>query len=107
MYRCKDNDISCKWQQSVKKVIRFIRRKSNGHYKNVIVLCYILPPLLGLSVLLSQNNRKSDRLNEIILILQHLIKIERRNRNNDAMLSTYSHIDVYHDWDTGDNGDDP
>lgn len=42
---------------------------------------------------------------KLFLFLQHLIKIERRN--NDAMLSTYSHIDVYHDWDTGDNGDDP
>ncbi|EYE56987.1 hypothetical protein M127_0592 [Bacteroides fragilis str. S6L5] len=47
MYCCKDNDISCKWQQSVKKVIRFIRRKSNGHYKNIIVLCYIFTPLSG------------------------------------------------------------
>ena len=44
---------------------------------------------------------------KLFLFLQHLIKIERRNRNNDAMLSTSSHIDVYHDWDTGDNGDDP
>ena len=95
MYRCKDNDISCKWQQSVKKVIRFIRRKSNGHYKNVIVLCYIFTPLSGAFCAF------------IAKFLQHLIKIERRNRNNDAMLSTYSHIDVYHDWDTGDNGDDP
>lgn len=64
-------------------------------------------PLSGAFCAFIANNRKSDRLNEIILILQHLIKIERRNRNNDAMLSTYSHIDVYHDWDTGDNGDDP
>lgn len=32
---------------------------------------------------------------KLFLFLQHLIKIERRNRNNDAMLSTYSHIDVY------------
>ena len=50
---------------------------------------------------------KSDRLNVFIITFATLIKIERRNRNNDAMLSTYSHIDVYHDWDTGDNGDDP
>ena len=41
---------------------------------------------------------------KLFLFLQHLIKIERRNRNNDAMLSTYSHIDVYHDWDTGTMG---
>ena len=45
---------------------------------------------------------------KLFLFLQHLIKIKSRHRDNDALLSTYSHIDVYpDDRDTGDNGDDP
>lgn len=45
---------------------------------------------------------------KLFLFLQHLIKNRSRNRSNDAILSTYSHINVYpFNWDTGDSGDDP
>ena len=40
---------------------------------------------------------KSDRLNVFIITFATLIKNNGRNRDYDEVLSTYSHIHVYHD----------
>lgn len=46
---------------------------------------------------LSEKNRKSDRLNVFIITFATLIKNKSRNKDYDEVLSTYSHIHVYHD----------
>ena len=40
---------------------------------------------------------KSDRLNVFIITFATLIKNKSRNKDYDEVLSTYSHIHVYHD----------
>ena len=46
---------------------------------------------------LSEKTEKSDRLNVFIITFATLIKNNGRNRDYDGVLSTYSHIHVYHD----------
>lgn len=44
-----------------------------------------------------KKTEKSDRLNVFIITFATLIKNNGRNRDYDEVLSTYSHIHVYHD----------
>ncbi len=44
-----------------------------------------------------KKTEKSDRLNVFIITFATLIKNKGRNRDYDEVLSTYSHIHVYHD----------
>ena len=44
-----------------------------------------------------KKTEKSDRLNVFIITFATLIKNKSRNKDYDEVLSTYSHIHVYHD----------
>ena len=43
-----------------------------------------------------KKTEKSDRLNVFIITFATLIKNKSRNKDYDEVLSTYSHIHVYH-----------
>lgn len=62
-----------------------------------IYLCRTLLFFAPYADFYQKKTEKSDRLNVFIITFATLIKNKSRNKDYDEVLSTYSHIHVYHD----------